>query len=285
MSVGSSPQGSVFRSRFPCVGSSSCSTSHHSQLLKVHTSTIGHCRSQKFRWGSSLHQICNRHDRVFFVLRSFHCALLTWPARRITDGLWELDANLGAPEWNFDYKIDNWNVLFTEVQSPLHRWLSGERDLPHMAWRSDRRMGVIDWQVEHGFPAMSEAVLKNVVASFGIDPEAMETKANTDVAIELKVAAMKHHKPDWTDVDITTALRKGFIMESRDTSSDWYLDPELIDDVVLPGDRAEIKNYMKDLKVVESWQTPSNALGGIAFVFHRVPLSNLYSQGTPCQTQ
>lgn len=176
-------------------------------------------------------------------------------------GIWELDDKLAAPEWHFDCKIDNWKVLLTDIQSPLHRWLGGERDVPQTAWSSSKTMSVSEWQVEHGFPTMTEAILKKFVESLGIDTGSLETRAGADLSIELKLTATKHLRPEWGEAEAISALRRGYIMESREASGDWYLDPELIDDVVLPGDRAEIKQYLRELKVWDFCELLVNPCG------------------------
>lgn len=100
--------------------------------------------------------------RVFFVLRSFLVGVLLWPATKVRGDVWDLDTSAKAPVWRFDSNLANWSVLPTEVQSPMRRWVSGERVNPSLAWLASPPVSVLDWQVENGFPFVTEMVMRKL---------------------------------------------------------------------------------------------------------------------------
>jgi hypothetical protein len=199
------------------------------------------------------HQLC-RHKvkkHVFFTLCVFDCAVLNWPAKQIEKGMWSFDMDIVELKWEFVQDVKNIEILPTKVVAPLHSFLQKAKSALRIKWvQTSPPLSLIDWQSQRGFPNVPEIALKKLFAVLGIEmPDETQTD---DYRMELKMGLIAHCQPTFDEFDAMKVINEAHMVENSDASSgDLDLSPEMVRDVVVPSECAEVSGWSKQCEIAK----------------------------------
>jgi hypothetical protein len=97
------------------------------------------------------------------------------------------------------------------------------------------RKTVLEENVERGFAFIDEHSCADLLRDRGVEPPPEDPKGG-DRKMELALSCMRSLKPEWTEVEATKALNKGFILEHPDCYDDILVPDEILQDVLNNAD-------------------------------------------------
>lgn len=103
---------------------------------------------------------------------------------------------------------------------------------------------MLDWQVHSGFPGVSEEALKGVYKSKEWD----EPEECDEYRTDLVLGIMQKVKPKMSHEDAMAILVKGQQSEVHSAVAELQVDGDMIDDVMLPSDKPEVKKMIAGIE-------------------------------------
>lgn len=186
-----------------------------------------------------------------FVLKVLKGVALTWPVRRIGSNCWELKA---TAELNLQVilSLDDWYVLPSQLHSPLHKFLTGERDLSAFRFVvAGKGVPILEWQSERCFAKVPEHALEKMLGEVGVDENDRICVGAGRNSERLALLLMLRITPGLAEHAAAERLRKKQLSESADKAC--FLDdltPDAITDCVLLGDQKDTKVVVDERKAM-----------------------------------
>ena len=133
---------------------------------------------------------------------------MAWPVEVVAEGHYELNTGAIRIEWVFCFEWNRFDVLATKAVSPLHKWLAKQKENVSVAFVKDgRSRGVLDWQIAHGFPGISEAALRAVYVTEKLDM--LDPTQSSDLKSEMRGDLTSKLRPDSSQSDAAEAIQEG----------------------------------------------------------------------------
>lgn len=167
--------------------------------------------------------------------------MLTWPVRRVGHNHWELHGKPAELNLKVALSLDEWYVLPSELQSPLRRFLEGERDLGVFRFTIvGKSTPVLMWQALRCFAKVPEFALTKMLMELEVDLREHNITGEGRVADRLALWLMLRLDPSLGSSAAAERIRQRQLAENTHTSE--FLDdltPEAISDCVLLGDQKD----------------------------------------------
>ena len=186
--------------------------------------------------------------KIFLVVKVLEVAALTWPVVECGANIFELDLTIQKLEWVFAFGVDDFSVLSVSVMSPLRVLTVGGAISGGFKFGGEAAESVpfLAWQANRGFAHVPESIL-----SMLCDDADLSTvmPAITDVP-QADILALLLIMKQFPEIGVAEARA---IMYRRNHEEDElgqsYLDDwdeEAVADVVIVGDAAKTKAFMKE---------------------------------------
>ena len=181
-------------------------------------------------------------------LLSYDCGCLLWPLRESAGGLLVFDVTIDRLDLVFADDFTKFRVQEAVAICPLHQWLIGQRgSFGFSLEKQGEAHEIVAWHTKFGFPNVSESAMKNLYLDLGIAlPDLLSGEPELLV---LKTRLTKVLKPTWHQEDVIVALNKCSRIETPDAYVTCDFDDQLLDDVIIPQEKAEFKNFKDDCEV------------------------------------
>ena len=185
--------------------------------------------------------------RAMYVVEVLSVAAIVWPASISLDDKpffsWSTDDSQ-HPEWFMCFKFDGIKVQSTKAASPLHQRVA--RGAVSRATLALRLAGLIvpllEWQASHAFAGVPEACVKRVHSEMGLDRSSgVESAGASAAGQEVLLDLMRHFNADLTPEEAKLACYQCEGASSIQDINIADLDLDVLRDVVLPGDHAQVR--------------------------------------------
>jgi hypothetical protein len=93
----------------------------------------------------------------------------------------------------------------------------------------------LEENAERGMAFIDEHSCVDLLREFGVEPPSEDPKGG-DRKMELALSCLKCIRPEWTEVEATKALNKGFILEHPDCYDDIVVPDDILEDVLNNAD-------------------------------------------------
>ena len=106
-------------------------------------------------------------------------------------------------------------------------------------------------QAESGFPGVGEESLEALLTSKGKALPA-DAAAADHRKTDLVLAAISAIKPDLTDKEASECVCRGFLQELPDAYADLYVPPDMLGEVLVPGEAQAVEKYAVQVAAVHA---------------------------------
>lgn len=217
-------------------------------------------------------------NRPYFIIEALHVAALAWPVSEDLSEKPYLFWKLGVPklEWLFCFEFEEYQVQPTRPASPLHRRATHGSAAPAsvalLAEGPPRPL--LEWQAARAFAGVPEACVKKVHEELGLGGAAgSEPEPAVEQAIVLDL--MRHFDKDLTPEEAMRACSKRQDSDEANDINIAELNLDVLRDVVLPGDHAEIRKAAetKAEAILRRRARNKQSCDAVAAHFNKKPMS------------
>lgn len=191
--------------------------------------------------------------RGFYIVCILGSASLTWPIK--VDGkymhLETSRAKVSSLTWLTLSALETMYVVPFKVAGPKRTILDNTRH--GIAMKADGvPTPLLDWHCSRGFAHVPAFAMRRLCEERGVPlPSSSLLVSGTTTEDALAVALVSSMKPSWNDRCVADALAKRKWFEVEDQTLDGAaIDPDAMDDCLLPGDRRDFAKALTDSKSV-----------------------------------
>ena len=200
----------------------------------------------------ALHILFDADTKEFFMpVRVWDCAALLWPIREVSRDVFCLDVTIKKLIWRTFWQVDDLMVVPTKPISPLHLHLL--RDAPPNPSgpcfkRTKVDIDVMKWQAEHGFPGLSESVLRKLLDEYGIEDAVSPALTDASAEDQMALALSRSMLPESTTQEELLAIMCARTLGEQEAESGFLhdLSDEAVRDVVILGDQSKTTEFLKN---------------------------------------
>eukprot|EP00971_Amphidinium_carterae_P219779 4363435-Amphidinium_carterae.1 len=195
----------------------------------------------------------------YFVLHTTEYAALACPAVMEGNGMVQLKSVNSRYKWLYATAANSVKVHRTTWTSPLHNHSEG-RDAVVSLQAETEPISMLLWQVEHGFPNISESCLKRLHDHY--DLEIPQASGQKELAYKqvLRMSMIHGIESEYTHVEALRSIQRCWAIEHPSESHEGILPDEICQDILLPEDKEQVKVQLQTARVAREFKRRSAAV-------------------------
>lgn len=207
-------------------------------------------------------QVISKDEFAYLVVKVLKGVVVGWPVLRPGDSIAKLAEKPDELKIIPVLDLTNFDVIPTEVVSPLHQYIKNPRRAPSLLWNiTGQPQHVLEWQAAQGFAHVPENSLKKLVDEKCTDvDEHLAECHDLKYSHKLALMLMMVYLPELSYEEALAKLLRRSVHELAPEAS-WLeeIDDEQVADCVLIGEQKETKSIVEDRAKASAKQASDKA--------------------------